>query len=321
MTPVVPRPKTGVVDPVAAGRTASVPGEIAGVNRVTPSQVSRQSTSVFQEQKLAPRPPLPSPFPAASASVATRTAPNPAPPEVQARYDHAKELTSQGDNAAALAEFLWCFDEGMRKGQQFSTLRLNQLPFEIAKLGKTYPPALQAMRERRDAAKTRVLEDNSDTSSLTDMVALNRQLREDKANLVFYDQLPPHSRVREILGRHIFDQLIEAKRFPDAAAAWTFDQFKWSFDSVMKQYDAHPEQKAWASRYVVQSGGRELEALAGAGDVEHARELLQMLLKADSSEATMTGLRGHLERSGHSELLLGMTDKTPDAGSPHKPVY
>jgi hypothetical protein len=153
------------------------------------------------------------------------------------------------------------------------------------------------------------------------MVTLNRQLREDEANYVFYDQLPPGSPGRATLARHIRDRLIEAKRYSDAVAALTFDQFRWMFDSVMKQYDAHLEQRAGISRFVVQSGGRELEALAGAGDVEHARELLQMLLKADSSEATMTGLRGHLERSGHSELLLGMTDKTPDAGSPHKPVY
>jgi hypothetical protein len=321
MTPVVPRPKTGTVEPVATGRPPSAPPETAQVNRVTPSQVSREPAPVFQEQKLAPKPPLRSPFPAASVSVAPRTAPNVAPPEVQARYDHAKELASQGDNAAALAEFLWCFDEGMRNKPQLFSLRLNGVLGDIAKLGRTYPPALQAMRERRDAAKTRVLKDNSDTSSLSDMVALNRQLREDEANYVFYDQLQPGSAGRAALARHIRDRLIEAKRYSDAAAAQTFDQFRWVFDSVMKQFDAHLGQRVGIPRFVVQSGGLELEALAGAGDVEHARELLKMLLKADSSEATITGLREHLERSGHSELLLGMTDETPDAGSPRKPVY
>jgi hypothetical protein len=66
------------------------------------------------------------------------------------------------------------------------------------------------------------------------------------------------------------------------------------------------------SHYIAQSGGRELEALAGAGDLAHARELLQILLKADGSQATLSVLRDHLERAGHGELLEGMAhDSSP----------
>jgi len=45
--------------------------------------------------------------------------------------------------------------------------------------------------------------------------------------------------------------------------------------------------------------------------LDHARELLQILLKADGSEATMSALRNHLERAGQGELLKGMAHIRP----------
>ncbi len=223
--------------------------------------------------------------------------------EVQTRYDHARELGRQGKNGKALAEFLWCFDEGMRKSPQFAEQRLNALLSNVARLGQTYPPALEALRQRRDAARSHVLEDTNDVFSLVNLVALNRQLGESAANLVFYSQLPAGSRARDVLGRYVFDQLIEARRYPEAAAAQPFDQFKRTFDLIIRQYDAHPERKKGLPRYVGQGGGKELEALAGAGNLDQARGLLQALLKADRSETTVSALRDHLERAGHGELL------------------
>jgi hypothetical protein len=226
--------------------------------------------------------------------------------EVQTRYDHARELARQGNNGKALAEYLWCFDEGMRKSPQFAEQRLNALLSNVARLGQVYPPALEALRQRRDAARSRVLEDTNDVFSLVDLVALNRQLGEGAANLVFFSQLPAASRARDVLGRYVFDQLIEARRYPEAAAAQPFDQFKRTFDLIIRQYDSHPERRKGLLRYVGQSGGKELEALAGAGNLEQARDLLRALLNVDRSEPTVNALRDHLERAGHGELLDGV---------------
>jgi len=285
-------------------------GQPASVHTVTAPAETAQNGSggapATDEEKKAPKTSNLS-MPAAPAAEAARETTSAAASDVQARYDHARELARQGQNAKALAEYLWCFDDGMQNSRQFAQLRLNALLSSVAKLGQSYPPALQALRQRRDAARIRVLGAESDTFSLVDMVALNRQIGEDAANLAFYDQLPAGSRPRAILGRYVFDQLVQAHRYPEAAAAQPFDQYKRLFETVMKHFDAHPEQKTRGiSHYVAQSGGTELEVLAGAGDLDHARELLQILLKADGSEATMSALRNHLERAGQGELLKGM---------------
>ena len=275
------------------------------VTRLETAQVGREEATAIHEEKITLRPSIPL-TPATPAAEAVREIASKTHSDVQTRYDHARELARQGKNVKALAEYLWCFDDGMRKSPEFTEQRLNSLLSSVVKLGQNYPPALEALRQRRDAAKTHVLENTNDISSLVNMVALNRQLGESAANLALFNQLPPGSRGREILGRYVFDQLIEARRYPEAAAAQPFDQFKRLFDLIIKQFDAHPERKGRVSRYVGQSGGKELEALAGAGDLDHARELLQALLKADHSEATISALRDHLKRAGHGELLDGM---------------
>jgi hypothetical protein len=291
------RPDDAAGGQAALAHTVTAPAETA--------QTGREEAPAIHDEKVTPKPSISS-SPATPASEAAREMASAASPDVQARYDHARELARQGKNVKALAEYLWCFDDGMRQSRQFAELRLNSLLSSVAKLGQNYPPALQALRQRRDAAKTHVLEDTNDTSSLVDMVALNHQLGEAAANLAFYDQLPAESRARALLGGYVFDQLIEAHRYPEAAAAQPFDQFKRMFDPIIKHFEAHPERKRGMSHYVAQSGGRELEALAGAGDLAHARELLQILLKADGSQATLSVLRDHLERAGHGELLAGM---------------
>ena len=134
------------------------------------------------------------------------------------------------------------------------------------------------------------------------MSALNRQLGESAANVAFYDQLPAGSHARALLGRRVFDQLMEEHRYTEAVVAQPFNEFTSLFDVTIKQFETHPERKG-KIRYIRQSGGKELEALAGAGDLDHARELLQILLQADSSQATIGILRDHLERAGHGELL------------------
>jgi hypothetical protein len=297
------RPDDAAGGQAALAHTVTAPAETA--------QTGREEAPAVHDEKVTPKPSISS-SPATPASEAAREVASAASPDVQARYDHARELARQGKNVKALAEYLWCFDDGMRKSRQFADLRLNSLLSSVAKLGQNYPPALQALRQRRDAAKTHVLENTNDTSSLVDMVALNHQLGEAAANMAFYDQLPAESRARALLGRYVFDQLIEAHRYPEAAAAQPFDQFKRMFDPTIKHFEAHPERKRAMSHYIAQSGGRELEALAGAGDLAHARELLQILLKADGSQATLSVLRDHLERAGHGELLEGMAhDSSP----------
>ena len=55
--------------------------------------------------------------------------------------------------------------------------------------------------------------------------------------------------------------------------------------------------------FLAELAAKELEALAGAGKLNDAREVLRKLLQYDHSEATRSQIRTHLERAGHLELI------------------
>ena len=265
-------------------------------------QPGREGTNAMHEETIAPRTSVRT-APSAPVSEAARKVVSSVYPDVQARYDHARELAQKGSNPEALAEFLWCFDDGMRKSPQFGGIRLGPLLDSVVKIGRQYPPALQALRDRRDAARAHLLAESSDTSAMLDLTSLNRELGESSASIAFYDQLPVNSRARAIFGRLIFEQLIEAKRYQEAVASQPYEQFKKLLDQILARSSAQPERKADTSRYVVQFGGKELEALAGAGALDEAGQLLRFLLKTDSSPSSINTMREHLKRAGHGELL------------------
>lgn len=60
----------------------------------------------------------------------------------------------------------------------------------ITDRGKAYPPALDALRERRDAARVRLLASATDMAAGKDFGQINRLLGEDAVTNALFDQLP-----------------------------------------------------------------------------------------------------------------------------------
>ena len=55
--------------------------------------------------------------------------------------------------------------------------------------------------------------------------------------------------------------------------------------------------------YVVKTTAKNIEVLAGAGDLTHAKALADRLLAYDGSDETKTALQQNLVRAGHPDLL------------------
>src|ERR1043165_4916001 len=69
------------------------------------------------------------------------------------RQQHAQALAETGKYEEALAEYLWCFDHGNEATNgAYTGVRLSFLLGAIARLGKQYPPAIQALESRRAKA-------------------------------------------------------------------------------------------------------------------------------------------------------------------------
>lgn len=128
-----------------------------------------------------------------------------------------------GRHAEALADYLWCFDEGLKHNPSFGGVRVSFLLGDIEKLSKVYPPARDAMLLRRDNASKIIL--NACSIGQTDVhnqilefTALNRHLGQPESNLKLLDSLLPlegAELVRELFVSQIVPQLVDANRALD----------------------------------------------------------------------------------------------------------
>jgi len=134
-----------------------------------------------------------------------------APDDPMAKQDVARALVWEKAYPEALELFLWCFDHGLEHDSAFTGVRSSFLLDDIARLGKAYPTALEALRERRDRARAFLLDpppvqepapdlDKTDfmeflekhrprQRAAQDLASLNRALGDEELTLDVYDAL------------------------------------------------------------------------------------------------------------------------------------
>ena len=246
---------------------------------------------------------------------------------IQSRYELGQALSRAGKSEEALREFLWCFDDGMKQSPEYTGVRVSDLLNEIRRLSRSYPPALDALRERRDKARATFLAAENDSGAFSDFAYLNRALGEEELTLEIYDKLVPQDARRKQIGNLVFDQLLETRRYADALKAQPFRQFVEYIDKMRAMFESAksnmPADIVNAENlYLIQSGAGEIEALAGASQLDGARALIAKLLAIDASAETRNLLREHLQRAGHVELAPAPqtpTSHPPAADAPVAP--
>ncbi|HEX5223178.1 MAG TPA: sigma-70 family RNA polymerase sigma factor [Verrucomicrobiae bacterium] len=233
---------------------------------------------------------------------------------VTARYKNAQELARNGDAAGALREYLWCFDIGMRQVAGYAGVRGSYLLSSIVELGKDHPEALAALRERRDQAFQRILESGNDPGAALDYSSLNRALKEDPNLLAFYDQLPPDDQRRKAVAELAYDQLLTAQRYADALLGRSYDKIQMHFETGKMDLplpESIPNREILLQQRrnsLIKTTVKDVEVLAGAGDLTQARTLAQRLLAYDNSTETSALLSQHLARAGQAGLLGSTTN-------------
>lgn len=236
---------------------------------------------------------------------------------VQARWKRAQELARDGDPAEALREMLWCYDVGMPQISSMSAVRNSFAVSALAKLGERYPAALEALRERRDKARERVLASESDFPAVQQFGALNRALKDDAANMALFDQLPPGDRRRGTLASSSYNFLVENQRYKDAVAGHPYSMISSLFESSIQERPlpatiSDPERLRSSQRKgAIDRAAMGIETLAGAGELENARRLAQRLLAYDNTDATKALIQKHAERAGQSGLLTPAMPPNP----------
>jgi RNA polymerase sigma factor (sigma-70 family) len=249
------------------------------------------------------------------------------------RWRRAQQLAKDGDPAEALKEVLWCYDVGMVQISSMSAVRMSSGISTLATLGGRYPAALEALRERRDKARERMMADESDYAAVSGFGSSNRYLKDDAANMALYDQLPDGDQRKRTLAASSYEYLVQNQRYKDAIEGRSYSNISSHFESMLQVRPAaglpNPEQiekrqreslvtstarsiEAFEKRQresLVTSTARSIEALAGVGQLANARTLAQRLLAYDNTETTKALIQKHAERAGRPGLL---TESAPN---------
>jgi hypothetical protein len=172
----------------------------------------------------------------------------------------------------------------MKNNASFMGVRVSFLLDSICNLGKQYPPALEALKARRDEAQKKMSVTQTDFSALRDFADLNHYLGDDQVTLSYFEKLPPKSRERAAIGEYIFDLLLTTQRYSDAISAQPYDHFKDTFKRLHDSLGSSPAEEDDGMReFIVTDAAKEIEALAGANQMDDARNLLKTILNFDHS--------------------------------------
>ncbi|MCB9850878.1 MAG: DUF255 domain-containing protein [Phycisphaerales bacterium] len=236
-----------------------------------------------------------------------------------ARMQYADSLARMGKYEEALDAYLWCFEEGNNYMIGFFGVRLSFLLSDIRRLGQDYPPALEALRQLRDAARERVLAEapveekkeksfwdhfrvTTATTSVPEFAALNDALGEEQDTLRVYDQMRkehPDWPVVESLGDSVFDQLLAAKRYAEIAARTDLVRKAEQMASLLDRAaallpeDKRDEMRTMQRESLIEDISQYYEVMLGVGDLESANKLAEQALKLDDGAETYNLLAWH----------------------------
>jgi len=110
------------------------------------------------------------------------------------------------------------------------------------------------------------------------------------------------------------DAFLAARRYSDLIQATPYDQMLSRFVSLSARAiptaaDSDGSIQKMIRTAVVTSTSQNIEALAGAGQLDDAKSLIANLIAFDGSEATRQKIQSHLDRAGQSGLLLSPDNK------------
>jgi thiol-disulfide isomerase/thioredoxin len=223
------------------------------------------------------------------------------PEEAQPHLELARKLIAAGSHEEALRELLWCWDEG-KKDPEFARTRSTSVAREFGRLARSYPPVRDAMIVRRDQARERAIANKGGAVVVQDLIQLNRELKMDDDTIAVFDQMPEGDRRKVTISIYLFDVFLEKQRYADAMLFNMPESFTMNIERSKAQLKAG-KQVMPGLQFTVTSTAKRIEALAGAGLIDQARDLGEKLLELDASAETKALLNRHVARAGTPGLF------------------
>jgi hypothetical protein len=231
----------------------------------------------------------------------------------------ADQLAREGKSKEALEQYLWCFDNGLENDPAYDGVRASFLISDIWRLGQTYPPAIDALRQRMERAKQSLLSSHGQPQQADDFAVLATRLGEIDRVMTLLGELSKRRPESLPLTERIVDQLLNnmlaEKRYLQIVEAvpqdraWLDAQLNRSRE-LMDYMDARAGgslvgalQVAFIGTYFTTSQTEGyFEALAGAGRHRDAEYLAVGLMDIDGSPEMRTRLSEAAKRAGDDDL-------------------
>jgi thiol-disulfide isomerase/thioredoxin len=242
------------------------------------------------------------------------------------RMSYGAALAEKGRAEDALAEYLWCFDHGLDHDRAFVGVRLSFLLARIAQLGLSHPPALDALRTRRDSAAKAIVDGKGSFDQFMSVTSLNGTLQQPEQTLSLYDRIKndPNQRAfdRQYLLEQSMELLLKARRYKDVVAA---GEPVARVRELIQQHEhlerLRPSDAGFSSyrkRQTITQGAMYYEALVGCGDHARAAEVGALLTTFDAVDA-YPALVAAANRAGDAKTAKALAEEARKAIPPAPP--
>ncbi|MES2693187.1 MAG: sigma-70 family RNA polymerase sigma factor [Verrucomicrobiota bacterium] len=231
---------------------------------------------------------------------------------VQARHKRGRDLLAAGNWADAFAELKWCYEIGMIQIGSMSGVRASSVLTDLGKIAQNFPPAATWMRDMRDKLEQRMRASATDREAAGEVAGINIALQQPARNLALFDEFPAGDERRRNLSFRVYEQLSQAKRYRDAYEVK-------SYDEMISNFGLRSTPPAFAGRmpnaeevrlrhrqYAITGTAKDVEVLAGAGQLAQAKELAKKVIALDPTPETVAILESHVTSAGQPRLLDGL---------------
>ena len=246
---------------------------------------------------------------------------DPNDPSLRSRL--ADAYVEMGQDEDALREYLWCFDEGEKHSEGYHGVRLSFLLSSIERLGRRYPPAREALVERRQTAEQRIVDGSAEYDDIAVYSSINEKFNDQEATLALYDRVKDEGSLDDVtlysFKRTCFGLLVEARRYEEIVDEYDVSKIvDQDFDTYRMSMEAYRDFDAMldlVNESFDESLRKELEQLAENEELqEQMRETHRDMLRGSvaSTYQVLIGA-GHLDEA---TVVAGrLTEALDDADS------
>jgi thioredoxin-related protein len=242
------------------------------------------------------------------------------PNDPMVRKTYADKLAQRFQYPLALTEYLWCLDEGVQHNRAFASYRDSFLFWDIARFGKKYPAAIDALKERAKTAEAELLGGSGTVEGARHLTLLNEAAGMGADTYRVWSQIQESADLDNALADEMFDAvfkvLIAERRYAEIAAG-VGDVFK-RIDQRIQRYwmnsqsmgeGVDEELTAILREQVVKDGAQYYEAMLGAGQAETAAQIATKLLEFQESGQTFAALIASAVRAEDLETARALGER------------